>query len=87
MQYYFFKRLTTCQYSQSEINGGAILSNQDELFPIKLNENVIFEVNKLKFLGLHLADNLKWSAHINFISNKLRVCLGIINRVRDRFNT
>ena len=39
------------------------LSNQGELFPIRLNKNVIF-----KFLGLHLANNLKRSStHINFI--------------------
>ena len=35
------------------------LSNQGEMFPIKLNEKVISEVNKFKFLGLHLANNLK----------------------------
>ena len=63
------------------------LSYQDDLFLIKLNENIIFEVNKLKFLGLHLTNNLKWSTHINFIKNKLRVCLRIIYRLRDRLNT
>ena len=63
------------------------LSNQGKLFPIKLNENVISEVNEFKFLGLHLANNLKWSTHINFIRNKLRVCLGIIYRAKNRLNT
>ena len=63
------------------------LSNQGELFPIRLNESVISEVKEFKFLGLHLANNLKWSTHINFIRNKLRVCLGIIYRARDRLNT
>ena len=43
--------------------------------------------NKFKFLGLHLTNNLKWSTHINFIKNKLRVCLGIIYRLRDCLNT
>ena len=47
------------------------LSNQGELFPIKLNENVIFEVNEFKFLSLHLANNSEWRTHINFIGNKL----------------
>ena len=42
------------------------LSNQGELLTITLNENVIYEVNKFKFLGLHLANNLKWCTHINF---------------------
>ena len=45
------------------------LSNQGELFPIRLNESVISEVKEFKFLGLHLANNLKWSTHINFIRN------------------
>ena len=63
------------------------LSNPAELFLIKLNENLISEANEFKFLGLHLANNLKWSTHINFIRNKLRVCLGIIYRARDRLNT
>ena len=63
------------------------LSNQGELFPIRLNESVISEVNEFKFLALHLANSLKWSTHITFIKNKLRVCLGIIYRARDRLNT
>ena len=63
------------------------LSNQGKMFPIKLNENVISEGNKFKFLGLHLANNLKWSTHIYYIRNKLRVCLGIIYRARNRLNT
>ena len=56
------------------------LSKQGELFSIKLHENVISEVNEFKVLGLHLANNLNWSTHINFIRNKLRVCSGIIYR-------
>ena len=59
-----------------------LLSNQGELFPIRLNKNVIF-----KFLGLHLANNLKWSTHINFIKNKLCVWLGIIYQARNHLNT
>ena len=54
---------------------------------MNLNENVVFEVNEFNFLGLHLANNLKWSTHVNFIRNKLCVCLGIIYRARDRLNT
>ena len=63
------------------------LSSQGELFSIKLNGNVVFEVSEFKFLGLHLTNNLKWTTHINFIRNKLRICLGIIYRARDRLNT
>ena len=44
-------------------------------------------MKEFKFLGLHLANNLKWSTHINFIRNKLRVCLGVIYRARDHLNT
>ena len=58
------------------------LSNQGELFPIRLNKNVIF-----KFLGLHLTNNLKWSTHINFTKNKLCVWLGIIYQARNHLNT
>ena len=64
-----------------------LLSNQGELFSIRLNKSVISEVNEFKFLGLHLDNNLKWSTHINFIGNKLSLCLGIIYRARDRLNT
>ena len=63
------------------------LSNQGELFPTKLNESVVSKMNEFKFLGLHFANNLKRSTHINFIRNELLVCLGIIYRARDRLNT
>ena len=63
------------------------LSDQVEMFPIELNKNVISEKNEFKFLGLRLANNLMRSTHINFIRNKLRVCLGISYRARDRLNT
>ena len=62
------------------------LSNHSELFLIELNGNVIFEVNELKFLGLHFTNNLKWSTYINFIRNTLRVCFRIIYRLSDRLN-
>ena len=44
-------------------------------------------MNKFKFLGIRLANNLKWNNHINFIRNKLHACLGIIYRARDPLNT
>ena len=48
---------------------------------------IVSEENKFKFLGIHLANNLKWRIHNNFIRNNLRVCLGIVYRTRDRLNT
>ena len=40
------------------------LSSQGKLLPIELSGNVLTEVNKFKFLGLHLPNNIKWSTHI-----------------------
>ena len=42
-------------------------------------------MKEFKFLGLHLANNLKWSTHQFY--KKLRVCLGVIYRARDHLNT
>ena len=44
---------------------------------------MIERVTVTKFLGVFLDEKLKWTAHLNHISNKISKGLGIIGRVRN----
>ena len=43
----------------------------------------IKQVKTTKFLGVIIDDKLSWVPHIEYLSNKLKSCIGIINRIRD----
>ena len=45
---------------------------------IKINNNEISRVNTFNFLGLNLSSNLTWHTHINTISRKILLNIGIL---------
>ena len=46
----------------------------------------IFRVNSTKFLGVIIDDKLKWTAHIQYIKNKLSKSIGILYKCRNYFD-
>lgn len=40
----------------------------------------------IKFLGVHVQSNLKWNHHIQYVSNKISKGIGIINKVKHKFD-
>ena len=46
----------------------------------------IFRVNSTKFLGVIIDDKLKWTAHIQYIKNKLSKLIGIMYKCRNYFD-
>jgi len=47
-----------------------------------LGRHTIKRVNSTKFLGVILDENVNWSTHINFVSNKISKLLGIMYRAK-----
>ena len=52
-------------------------------FDLKLSGKSIKQVTETKFLGVIIDENLSWLPHVNYLENKLKSCIGIINRIRD----
>ena len=46
----------------------------------------IFRVNSTQFLGVIIDDKLKWTAHIQYIKNKLSKSIGIMYKCRNYFD-
>jgi len=44
---------------------------------INLNDNVLTEVDKCKYLGLMIDNNLTWRPHIDYVYSKLMKFIGI----------
>ena len=50
---------------------------------LKLCNKIIKQVKETKFLGVIIDEKLTWAPHIEYLTNKLKSCTGIINRIRD----
>ena len=50
-----------------------------ENLSLKINNEIINQVNKVKFLGMIIDENLTWQEHINYCSNKMSSGLYAIN--------
>ena len=50
---------------------------------LKLCNKNIKQVKTTKFLGVIIDEKLSWVPHIEYLTNKLKSCTGIINRIRD----
>ena len=46
----------------------------------------IFRINSTTFLGVIIDDKLKWTAHIQYIKNKLSKSIGIMYKCRNYFD-
>ena len=63
--------------------GSKPIPTNNNNFQLILDGNVIERVTVNKFLGVFLDEKLKWTQHLNHISNKISKGLGIIGRVRN----
>ena len=52
---------------------------------IYINNTIIETVTVIKFLGVHVQNNLKWDTHIQHITGKIAKGIGIINKVKNKF--
>ena len=57
-----------------------------EQLNIYFRGETIFRVNSTKFLGVIIDDKLKWTAHIQYIKNKLSKSIGILYKCRNYFD-
>ena len=53
---------------------------------ININGNKINEVNKVKFLGVILDNQVSWKDHISYSANKMSKCIGILYKARPFLN-
>ena len=52
-------------------------------FRIALNDITINRAHTVKYLGLFIDDNLKWTLQINYLSTQLARCTGLFYRLRN----
>ena len=52
-------------------------------YELKLCGKMIKQVKQTKFLGVIIDEKLSWTPHIEYLTNKLKSSVGIINRIRD----
>ena len=49
---------------------------------IKVTDSVLLKVDHCKYLGLYLDKNMDWSAHIDYVYNKLLKYVGIFYKLQ-----
>ena len=50
---------------------------------LKINDETIPRVNSTNFLGLIIDHKLNWDPHINHVSKKVSMAIGILNKVKS----
>lgn len=55
-------------------------------FSVFIDGNEIFESNSIKYLGIHLQNNLVWSQHIQSIKSKAAQAIGFLYKFKNKFN-
>ena len=63
-----------------------VLSYKGDLQPLLLRDSLIKRVESVKFLGLSINDNLKWSVHIDTLTKKLSSACFAIRSVSKELN-
>ena len=58
-------------------------ATKSDNFDLNLCGKNIKQVTETKFLGVIIDEKLTWLPHVNYLTNKLKSCIGIINRIRD----
>ena len=56
-------------------------------FEISINDSIIQQVTKVKFLGVWMDDQLNWKSHITYISGKISKVIGILKKVKQSVGT
>ncbi|XP_072051878.1 uncharacterized protein [Amphiura filiformis] len=80
IHHWFSKNNLTANASKTRL---MVISTKKDPFPnmsLYMNNQVIDRVSSVKFLGIHISDNLSWNEHVNFISKKARKTIGYIHR-------
>ena len=54
----------------------------DRLLSLKLCDQKLKKVSKIKFLGVIIDEKLKWEAHIEHLQKKLKLSIIMIKRVK-----
>lgn len=63
------------------------LSQQDaSTFKLKIGNVTLTQSSSIKYLGLHIDNNMKWSTHISSITAKLNKTAGIFSKLRYLIN-
>ena len=55
---------------------------QMEYAPIHINGTAVVKVESLKFLSVHITDNLTWSTHTDRVLKKVQRCLFNLRRLK-----
>ena len=50
---------------------------------LKMHDNTLEKVTQTKFLGVIIDEELSWIPHINYLTNKLKCCMGSLNRIKE----
>ena len=59
---------------------------QNNIAPIRINNQTINKLNQTEFLGFILQDNLKWDSHISRLVNKINKFNSILFLTRQHFD-
>ena len=55
------------------------------LEPIFLGSNILDQVKVVKYLGIYIQNNLRWSNQIKYVTTKIAAYVGIISKIRHYF--
>ena len=53
---------------------------------VKLGQNILSEVESIKFLGIHIQNNLGWHNHINYLYNKMKTYIPVFISLKKYLN-
>lgn len=58
----------------------------DQEFHIQIGDLKIVECQMLKYLGIHMQNNLAWNVHMDELRKKVAPAIGILHKFRNTFN-
>ncbi len=70
------------QHRQDQGAGGDFRRQSREHTPITINNTPVERVNSFKFLGVHITEDLTWSAHTDAVLKKAHQRLFFLRRLR-----
>ena len=53
---------------------------------IKLNDNALYKVTSIRFLGVTIHEHLTWKSHMELLLKKIRMGRGIIQKIKPYLN-
>lgn len=58
-------------------------SNVTDNLVLKMHDNTLEQVTQTKFLGVIIDEKLSWIPHVNYLTSKLKCCMGSLNRIKE----